>query len=189
MQNPIWQNATGNINDNNGSTSNLASVTISVTPVNDIPVVADITDLSVNEGSSVNINLIDHFSDNDGTPDQSSIVISDTINGSCIDNGDGTITFTHDGSETTTAGFTYTINDDQGATSNQADVILTVNPVNDAPVFISSDTVTIEENQANVMAIETTDAENNESATKVVLPNNDFLINVFMVITSSEILS
>ena len=149
------------VNDNNGSTSNLASVVISVTPVNDIPVVTDITDLSVNEGSSVNINLIDHFSDNDGTPDQSSIVISDTINGSCTDNGDGTITFTHDGSETTTAGFTYTINDDQGATSNKADVILTVNPVNDAPVFISSDTVTIEENQANVMAIETTDAENN----------------------------
>jgi len=149
------------VNDNNGESSNTANVIIDVTPVNDIPVITDINGISVNEGGSVNINLIENFSDNDGTPDVSSINITDLTNGSYSDNGNGTITFTHDGSETSSAGFSYTINDDKGATSNEAVVSLTVNPVNDAPVFTSPDTAFIEENQANVMAVEATDAENN----------------------------
>ncbi len=149
------------IDDNNEETSNTASVIIDVIPVNDAPVIEDIEGITVNEGGSVDINLIEYFSDNDGTPNVESLNIYQIANGNVTDNGNGTITFIHDNSETISAGFYYTIEDDIGATSNQATVSLTVNPVNDAPKFISPDTVYTEENQANVIAIETTDAENN----------------------------
>jgi hypothetical protein len=48
-----------------------------------------------------------------------------------LDNGDGTVTYTHDGSETTSDSFTYTIDDLGGATSNTATVNITVFPAPD----------------------------------------------------------
>jgi gliding motility-associated-like protein len=146
------------INDNQGAVSNQASVTITVNPVNDLPVAVD-DNATVNEGESVDINIISNDSDEDGTLDLSSIVITNVTNGTYVDNGNGTITFTHNGSETTSAGFSYTIRDNDGGISNQALVSITVNPVNDAPVFTSPDAVTTDENQTNVLAVETSDAE------------------------------
>jgi hypothetical protein len=43
------------------------------------------------------------------------------------------VTYTHDGSETTSDVFTYTIRDAEGAISNVASVNLTITPANDAP--------------------------------------------------------
>ena len=43
----------------------------------------------------------------------------------------------HDGSETTSDSFTYTIKDASGATSNVATVSLTINPQNDPPVAVN----------------------------------------------------
>ncbi|MDX1418437.1 MAG: T9SS type A sorting domain-containing protein, partial [Rubricoccaceae bacterium] len=45
-----------------------------------------------------------------------------------IDSGTGAITYTHDGSATTTDSLTYTVDDVDGATSNVATVLLTVTP-------------------------------------------------------------
>ena len=47
------------------------------------------------------------------------------VNGTAKLNADGTVTFTHDGSETTTGSFKYTIEDADGATSNKATVTIT----------------------------------------------------------------
>ena len=49
-------------------------------------------------------------------------------------NADGTVDYTHDGSETVADSFTYTIDDLSGATSNTVTVNLTVTPVNDTPI-------------------------------------------------------
>ena len=43
-----------------------------------------------------------------------------------------TVTFTHDGSETTSGSFTYTVSD--GTATDTATVTITVTPANDAPV-------------------------------------------------------
>ncbi len=149
------------IDDNQGAISNQATVTITVTPVNDLPVAAD-DNAVVNEGGSVDINILSNDSDEDGTPDPASVTIFNVAHGIYVDNGNGIITFTHDGSETISAGFSYTVDDDLGDTSNEAIVTISVNSVNDAPVFTSSAVTTIEENQTNVIAVETTDAENND---------------------------
>ena len=121
------------IQDASGATSNVAAVTLTVTPQNDAPT-ANPDSASVNEGSSVVIDLAGNDTDPDNALDLTSIVItSGPSNGSLVVNGDGTVTYTHDGSETVGDAFSYTIQDASGATSNVAAVSLTVTPQNDAP--------------------------------------------------------
>lgn len=62
--------------------------------------------------------------------------------GTLTDNGDGTYTYTPDADYFGSDGFTYTISD--GEKKDTAEVIITVNPVNDAPVA-QDDTVTTDE--------------------------------------------
>ncbi len=108
--------------------------TVTVNPVNDAPIANN--DLAnVNEGGSVVIDLGANDSDVDNSLDLNSLtIISGPTNGSLVSNGDGTVTYTHNDSETLTDSFSYTIKDSTGATSNIATVNLTVTPVNDAPV-------------------------------------------------------
>jgi gliding motility-associated-like protein len=165
------------VNDDSGTTSNKAIVLISVTPVNDPPVAVNDT-TNVKEGGSVTINIINNDYDVDGTLNSASIKFANITNGTCVNNGDGTITFTHDGSETTSAGFSYTINDDSGDASNTAKVIIDVDPVNDAPVFTSPDAVSIEENQTSVINVETTDAENDAVTFSLPAENDNTLFAI-----------
>jgi hypothetical protein len=116
--------------------SNVASAAITVTPVNDAPT-ANPDSASVDEGSSVVIDLAGNDTDPDSALDLNSIAITGgPANGTLADNGDGTVTYTHDGSETGVDSFTYTIRDVEGALSNAVTVTLTVAPVNDAPALL-----------------------------------------------------
>ncbi|MFO0813871.1 MAG: Ig-like domain-containing protein [Gemmatales bacterium] len=122
------------IKDNNGAVSNEATVTLTITPVNDAPVANNDTG-AANEGGSTTVNVSTNDTDADGTLDLTSIVVTNNpTNGTVIVNNDGTIQYTHNGSETTSDTFTYTIKDNSGATSNQATVTITITLVNDAPV-------------------------------------------------------
>ena len=110
-----------------------STFTVTVNPVNDAPIANNET-ATVSEGSNVNINLAVNDTDIDSALDLTSItIISGPVNGSLVDYGDGTVSYLHDGSETLTDSFTYTINDVSGATSNIATVNLTITPVNSAP--------------------------------------------------------
>jgi hypothetical protein len=71
-------------------------------------------------GTLSNLNVLANDGDIDGTLDPASVTITGATNGTTTTNPDGTVNFTHDGSETTTASFTYTVDDDLGATSNVA---------------------------------------------------------------------
>lgn len=113
--------------------SDIQSITVTVLSIPDEPPVADDDAAVVLEGQTVTVNIIDGDSDVDGTLDLSSIVISNIVNGSTVDNGDGTVDFIHDGSETASGSFNYTIEDDVGMISNIATVSITITPVNDAP--------------------------------------------------------
>ncbi|MBZ0326128.1 MAG: T9SS type A sorting domain-containing protein [Altibacter sp.] len=117
------------INDNEGTTSNVAVVSIEITPVNDAPIAND-DSLVVVEGESGDVDVVLNDIDVDGSLDLGSISIIDSpVNGSLIDNGDGIITYIHDGSQTTSDSFNYTINDNDGQTSNIAVVSITILPI------------------------------------------------------------
>ena len=121
-----------------------SAATAAVTNVNDLPVANNDGPVSVDEGSSINIDLDSNDTDTDGDLDPNSITItSGPTNGTVtvLNDGTGRVLYTHNGSETTSDVFTYTIKDISGATSNTATVIINVTPVDDAPVA-ENDTAT-----------------------------------------------
>ena len=138
--------------------SNIATVTVNITAVNDAPVAND-DSASVDEGQSVNINLAINDTDVEGPVDLVSIVIAlKPTNGALVVNANGTVDYTHDGSESTADSFTYTILDADGAVSNAATVSLTVNPQNDAPVAINVN-ISIINHESVTVTLDAVDAD------------------------------
>ncbi len=158
------------IRDIDGAVSNEATVTITVTPVNDAPVAAD-DSTSADEGATVTIDLAANDTDAENSLDLNSIVIStDSAHGAVVINADGTVDYTHDGSETTDDSFTYTIRDLDGAVSNEATVTITVTPINDAPVA-GADSTTVDEGDTVTidLAANDSDAENTLDLNSIVI--------------------
>ncbi len=134
---------TGDGNSEEGSNS----ITINIASVNDAPVAND-DSATVFENGTVTIDLPANDTDADNVLDPTSITIIDApANGSLVNNGDGTLSYTHDGSETVADSFTYTIDDVSGATSNVATVNLTITPQNDVPLLSNpiADQVAVED--------------------------------------------
>lgn len=114
-----------------GLCSNPATVTISVISVNDPPI-ADNDTATVNEDSSVTINVLGNDSDPDG--DTLTMSLKDEPNhGTLVKNPDGTFTYKPNENFNGTDSFTYSVCD-SGGLCNDATVTITVNPVNDPPV-------------------------------------------------------
>lgn len=88
---------------------------------------------TVDESSTIAIDLANNDSAEDGIDLGSISIVSGPSNGTVQVNGDGTVGYTHDGSETTFDSFSYTIKDTLGTISNSANVDITVNPINDSP--------------------------------------------------------
>ncbi|MCA9422642.1 MAG: tandem-95 repeat protein, partial [Nitrospira sp.] len=132
----ITDSFTYTINDLAAATSNTVTVSLVVNLLN-VPPVALADSFSINEGSTTTLNLAGNDIDLDDGLDLSSITIaSGPTNGTIASiNPDGTVTYTHNGLETPTDSFTYTIRDLAGATSNTVTVNLTVTPVNDSPTL------------------------------------------------------
>jgi len=131
---------------NDGSLdSNVATVTITVTPVNDPPV-ANNDSYNVNEGGTLNVaapGVMANDVDPDG-PTRTAILVTGPAHASSFAlNPDGSFTYVHDGSETTSDSFTYKVSDGL-LQSNVATASITIAPVNDAPVA-NNDTYNVNE--------------------------------------------
>ena len=125
-------------------TSNVANKEIHI--VTDLPPRAGDDSGTVAEGGSVLIDLAVNDTDNENSLDLSSIVVtSGPSNGSVIINGDGTVTYTHDGSETLADTFTYTVQDTNGNTSSEAVVTITVTADNDSPAVLTNTGINVDE--------------------------------------------
>ncbi|MEI4235529.1 Ig-like domain-containing protein, partial [Roseovarius sp. D22-M7] len=99
--------------------------------VNDDPVASDDT-ASTNEDAGVAIDVLANDTDVDG--DTLTVAsLGAAANGSLVDNGDGTVSYTPDADFNGSDSFTYTVEDGNGG-SDTATVSVTVGPVNDAPV-------------------------------------------------------
>ncbi len=110
--------------------SNPATVTITVTPVNDPPTTVDDTAVT-GEDSPVNINVLANDSDPEGDP--LTVTASDPPNGTTRVNPDLTVTYTPDPDFNGADSFTYDADDGNGGRSTGT-VTITVDPVNDQPV-------------------------------------------------------
>ena len=161
------------ISDITGAISNTATVDVSVTALNDNPVAGD--DVSnVNEGGVVTIDLAANDIDVDNVLDLNSIsIIAAPANGGLVINGDGTVTYTHNGSDTISDIFSYTILDISGAISNTATVNINVTPQNDTPTTIGITNVSVNEDAANTaidlnLAFDDTDNPDSELTYSVV---------------------
>jgi VCBS repeat-containing protein len=153
--------------------SNVATVNITINPVNDAPVaVADA--YSVNEGGTLNVTapgVLTNDSDVD-SPSITAVLVSGPAHAAAFSlNADGSFNYAHDGSETTFDSFQYKANDGS-LDSNSVTVSITINPVNDAPVANDDTYGVAEGGTLNVVApgvlTNDTDAENN-SLTAVVV--------------------
>src|SRR5262249_23639752 len=109
--------------------SNTATVTVTVSPVNDAPVAADLAITSAEDATASGQAAA---SDVDGDALTFSLVAG-PAHGSLAFNADGTFTYTPNGNYNGSDSFTFKAND--GTTdSNVSTVSIMVTPVNDAPV-------------------------------------------------------
>ncbi len=125
------------INDNDGAVSNVVNVEIDVVSVNDAPVALNDT-TATNEENPLIINVLSNDSDLDGSLDPGSLGrAADPSNGVITLNADGTVTYTPDTDFAGLDSLSYTIDDNDGATSNVATVYITVVNLNDLPVAVN----------------------------------------------------
>lgn len=98
---------------------------------------------TTDEDTPATINVF--ANDSDADADTLTITaLTQPANGTAVDNGDGTVTYTPNADFNGSDSFTYTISDGQGGTDT-ATVNVTVNAVNDAPSFTSGGNVTVAE--------------------------------------------
>ena len=131
------------VNDPDGGTSNVATVNITITPVDDAPVATNDNGNTL-ENTPVTISLLPNDQSQYNNIDPSSVtIVSNVGNGTLtIDATTGVVTYTPAtaflGSDT----FTYTIRDLNGNISNIATVTINVTPVNDPPVAVDDGPIT-----------------------------------------------
>jgi len=133
------------------SDSAAATATVTVNVTNDNPVPAANDALTVNEGATGTItNALLQINDVDNTAaevtytitvapsngelqlDGAALGVSDTFTQDDIDNS--LLTYVHDGGETTTDLFTFTVADGAGGTIGATDFDITITPLNDDPI-------------------------------------------------------
>ncbi|WP_397446185.1 Ig-like domain-containing protein [Polaribacter sp. R77954] len=157
------------VNDNDGTTSNIATIAVTVTGVNDAPV-ANNDVVSTPEDTPAIVNVTTNDTDVDGTIDVATVDldpatpgIQDTFTvaneGTYTVDNLGVVTFTPVGNFNGPATpVNYTVNDNDGTTSNIATIAVTVTGVNDAPVA-NNDVVSTPEDTPAIVNVTTNDTD------------------------------
>lgn len=152
--------------------SNIATVNITVNPVNDPPTAAD-DSYTVDEDNTLTVPVAGVLG-NDGDIDGDALTavqVSGPSNGTLTLNADGSFTYTPDADFNGSDSFTYKANDGT-ADSNTATVTITVNPVNDPPVAVDDSYSVDEDNVLTVAAagvLGNDSDEENDSLTAAVV--------------------
>ena len=156
------------INDDAGG-SDTGTVTMTVTPVNDKPI-ATADSGTVAENGSTTFDIRANDSDAE-TPLASLTVTNLSVpdNGTVVSNNNGIVTYTHDGSETTSDSFTYTINDGI-VDSNIVTVSMTITAVNNLPIA-TADNGTVAEGTSIILSIALNDTDTETPNANLTITN------------------
>lgn len=159
---PDWNGSTNftyRARDNAGAYSNTATVTVTVTPVNDTPTVSDTT-LSLDEDTVGELTL--EVSDVDlqfeGDSHTWSIVTPPNAAHGTASILGNKLTFTPVKDWNGTTSLTYRATDSKSATSNTATITVTVHPVNDKPV-VHEKTASIPEDTSTTIRLTVSDVD------------------------------
>ncbi|MGW9017006.1 tandem-95 repeat protein, partial [Priestia megaterium] len=107
----------------------VTSVFVTVTPVNDVPVVPNY-EFVINEDTSLNSQVV--ATDIDGNP-LTYALLTGPVNGTVVVNPDGTYTYTPNENYNGVDSFSVVVSDGQGGTAVST-IMITILPVNDPPV-------------------------------------------------------
>ncbi len=169
------------VQDNFGGLSNVADVLIDVNSVNDLPVAVNDA-AATSEDSPVTVAVTANDTDADGTISTINIVVAPDNGSVVVNNGAGELTYTPDSNFNGPDSLTYTVTDNDGGTSNVADVLISVGSENDVPVALD-DAATTDEDIAVVVDVLANDSDLDgtvvaSSVTVVGAPQNgSFTIN------------
>ncbi len=162
------------VSDGQGG-SDTASVSVTVTPVNDAPAVIDDVAMTM-EDMSVTVDVLANDSDVEGDI-LSVTAVTQPSHGAVVVNPDNTVTYTPNLNFHGADSFTYTVSDGQGG-SDTASVTVTVTPVNDAPVAVGDNAVTLEDTPVTIDALANdSDVDGDAlSVTAVTTPTNGSVV-------------
>ncbi|MEP3225399.1 MAG: Ig-like domain-containing protein [Parasphingorhabdus sp.] len=162
------------VSDGNGGFAT-TTATITVNPVNDVPVALDDM-ITTPEDAPVTIPVLGNDSDADGDP--LTVTDASSPNGTVVINPDGTVTFTPDPDFNGPTTITYTVSDGQGGTTT-ATVMVDVTPVNDAPVVPPDVAATPEDTPVTLSPLDNaSDADGDPLViTSASSPNGTVVIN------------
>ena len=139
------------VKDSEGATSAPISVTISVSPVNDVPVAVN-DQASTNEDTPVDIDVLSNDTDVDGVLDATMIILktSATHGTLTINTATGAVVYSPSLNYNGNDSFTYQVRDAAGALSNIATVAIVIQPVNDVPIANADFATTPEETPVSI---------------------------------------
>ncbi|HET6544928.1 MAG TPA: DUF2341 domain-containing protein, partial [Chryseolinea sp.] len=157
-------NFTYHANDG-AANSNIVTVTITVSPVNDAPVALNNT-YTTNEDSPLTVVLANGVLTNDTDVDANPLtaaLVTGPAQGTLTLNANGTFTYTPTANYNGSDSFTYSANDGT-VNSNVATVTITINAINDLPVAVDNAYATNEDTPltvalANSVLVNDTDVE------------------------------
>jgi hypothetical protein len=159
------------VKDTEGVAAAPATVTITVTPVNDLPIANP--DLATTpEEIAISIPVLINDTDVDGTLNPSSLIIVDgPENGeAAVETSTGKIVYTPAKDFNGNDAFTYKVSDNQGGTTSPATVTIVVTPVNDPPVAVDDAATTDKNIAVHLHILENDyDVDNDVVATSVVI--------------------
>jgi hypothetical protein len=159
------------ISDGNGGTDT-ATVSVTVTPVNDPPVAAADSATVLEDSGSNQIDVLANDNDIDG---DSLTIISVSIPAHGSASTDGSyVYYTPDANYNGADQFTYTISDGNGGTDT-ATVYITVSPVNDPPNAVADTASVVEDSTSNTIDVLANDNDidgDSLSVTNVTQPSH-----------------
>ena len=147
------------------------SFDVTVTPVNDAPV-ADATSAAGDEDSNISIDL--SGSDIDG--DALTFSLGSGASNGSVDVSGSTATYTPNSDFNGSDSFTFVASD--GELSSEATVDVTVNPVNDAPTFITSSLDSIDEDVAYQFILDVNDIDNSADELNVSISSGPSWLSI-----------